>query len=402
MSSSSVALAPVSRSNPASRSASLLVCVPTSSSAEGVQKLRARVTAMLPGINLLFAAPEGLLTADAQGTVALPVPSHTHPAWVLPASDYAAAADLSRQHGADATLILGSDVDILPDEAVRALSDALLRDDADVVFPRYTLHPHEGLISAALLYPVTRTLFGAPVHLPLPPDIGFSARAAERLGAAARRQSNSANSEAFLWPAAESSFSNLRVHEVAAGPHTVPAPATFDLNTLLSEVLGSAFADIENKAAFWQRARVPAPAPEQTPTAPAANGDLDEITPLVDSFRNAFTNLQQIWALVLPPHSLLALKKLSLTPAEQFRMPASLWARTVYEFVLAFHLRTLNRGHLLGAFTPLYLAWVASFLGQVSDDAGSAAEFVEHNAAVFDAEKPYLVSRWRWPDRFNP
>ena len=23
-------------------------------------------------------------------------------------------------------------------------------------------------------------------------------------------------------------------------------------------------------------------------------------------------------------------------------------------------------------------------------------------AAAFEADKPYLVSRWRWPDRFNP
>jgi len=65
-------------------------------------------------------------------------------------------------------------------------------------------------------------------------------------------------------------------------------------------------------------------------------------------------------------------------------------------------LRTINRGHLLGALTPLYLAWVASHLRRSAGDAAAAALHVEETAAAFVAEKPYIVSRWRWPDRFNP
>ena len=82
-------------------------------------------------------------------------------------------------------------------------------------------------------------------------------------------------------------------------------------------------------------------------------------------------------------------------------MPAALWARMVYDFVLAFRLRTLNRGHLLGALTPLYLAWVASHL-LVVESGVPPEQHVEETAAAFEAEKPYFVSRWRWPDRFNP
>jgi hypothetical protein len=126
---------------------------------------------------------------------------------------------------------------------------------------------------------------------------------------------------------------------------------------------------------------------------------------MLDSFRLAYTNLHEIWSLVLPPNSLLGLKKLSLMPAAGFRMADSLWARIVYDFVLAYRLRTINRGHLLGALTPLYLAWVASHLLLTS---GAGAEtmgpekHVEAVAAAFEADKPYLVARWRWPDRFNP
>jgi glucosylglycerate synthase len=82
-------------------------------------------------------------------------------------------------------------------------------------------------------------------------------------------------------------------------------------------------------------------------------------------------------------------------------MPDSLWARIVYDFLVAYRLRTINRGHLLGALTPLYLAWVASHLVQTAEHR-DYERHIEAVASAFEADKPYLVSRWRWPDRFNP
>ena len=136
--------------------------------------------------------------------------------------------------------------------------------------------------------------------------------------------------------------------------------------------------------------------------APLAGGAGEEVRSLVDNYRAAFENLREIWALVLPPQSLLALKKMSISSPESFHLSPALWARTVYDFALAFHLRTLNRGHLLGALTPLYLAWVASFLRSTEVDANGGPEILEGTANAFEQEKSYLVSRWRWPDRFNP
>ena len=123
---------------------------------------------------------------------------------------------------------------------------------------------------------------------------------------------------------------------------------------------------------------------------------------MIDSFHLAQANLQEIWSLVLPPQSRLELKRLSQLPSEAFTVTPGLWARIVYDFALAFHLRTLNRGHLLGAMTPLYLAWVASHLRSVEQDAATAPHALDQTANAFEAERSYLVSRWRWPDRFNP
>lgn len=122
---------------------------------------------------------------------------------------------------------------------------------------------------------------------------------------------------------------------------------------------------------------------------------------MVEGFRLAYSNLLEIWSLVLPPASLVGLKRLSAMEASSFRMPENLWARIVYDFLVAFRVRTINRGHLLGALIPLYLAWVAGHIN-VSTSGMDPERHVEAVAAAFDADKPYLVSRWRWPDRFNP
>jgi hypothetical protein len=115
----------------------------------------------------------------------------------------------------------------------------------------------------------------------------------------------------------------------------------------------------------------------------------------------AYTNLAEIWALVLPPNSLLGLKHLSLMPPARFHLADALWVRIVYDFMLAYRQRTINRGHLLGALTPLYLAWVASHI--ILANGGTPPEqHIQELVAIFENDKAYLVSRWRWPDRFNP
>ena len=232
--------------------------------------------------------------------------------------------------------------------------------------------------------------------------MALSLRAAERLATAAQRSTASGQPEAVIWPVDEIAVAGFAIDEVEAGPRTVPQPIGQDLNSVLAQVAGSLFADVESKAAFWQRARTAQPV---RLAAPATSSPLavstDDAQPMIESFRLAYGNLHEIWSLVLPPQSLFGLKRLSVMPPSSFVMPDSLWARIVFDFLLAYRLRTINRGHLLGALTPLYLAWVASHILQTA--AGTDPErHIEAVAAAFEADKPYLVSRWRWPDRFNP
>jgi hypothetical protein len=224
---------------------------------------------------------------------------------------------------------------------------------------------------------------------------------ADRLAASAQRFAASSQDDAILWPIGEALAAGYSLEEVDAGARATPQPPDPDIRTILATVTGSLFSDIEAKAAFWQRPRRLPPARVTLPQAGKAAENTSDAASMVEAFRLAYSNLQEIWSLVLPPHSLLGLKRLSLMDPASFHMPENLWARIVYDFLVAYRLRTINRGHLLGALIPLYLAWVAGHINIIASGA-DPEHHIEAVAAAFDADKPYLVSRWRWPDRFNP
>jgi hypothetical protein len=288
---------------------------------------------------------------------------------------------------------------------LRDLANSVVSASVDLAIPHYDLPPHAGLINSAILYPLTRALFASRSRFPLAVDLGLSMRMAERLTVAAQRSPSANRDDALLWPVNEAAVAGFSSIEVGVGPRATPQPADADINSILASVTGSLFADIDAKAAFWQRPRhlppprYPLPA-SPAPASPLADASAD-VTPMLDGFRLAYNNLQEIWSLVLPPNSLLGIKRLYVTDAAAFRMPDNLWARIVFDFLIAYRLRTINRGHLLGALIPLYLAWVAGHIN-ITASGTNPERHIEAVAAAFEADKPYLVARWRWPDRFNP
>ena len=363
-----------------------------------LESVFANLTHVFPAEDLLIATAN-----DTSGTAypalrVIPMQA-TNAVWPIAASDFVNAFQVAKENEAPAILMLGPGADSLTPEALRSLANSVSGNTADLAVPHYSLPPNAGLVNSAVLYPLTRALFASRVRFPLSIDMGLSRRMAERLANTAQRFANSNQSDAIVWPVSEASVAGLSIDEIDVGTRLLPQPAEPNINAILSLVAGSLFADIESKAAFWQRPRRLLPERRSFPPMPSIDGSID-IVPMVEAFRLAFTNLQEIWSLVLAPNSLLGLKRLSVVEPSAFRMPETLWARIVFDYLVAYRLRTINRGHLLGALIPLYLAWVAGHINVVG--AGTDSEVhVEAVAAAFESEKPYIVSRWRWPDRFT-
>jgi hypothetical protein len=358
----------------------------------------ANLTAVFSPNDLLLATPNQV-AADSYRNLRVVPTAAVDAAWSLHPGDFTHIAQIAHQHEARAILILGPESASLHPEALRNLAYATLAGSNDLVLPCYELPALASLVNSAILYPLTRSLFATRYRFPLAVDLGLTPRMADRMAAAAQRFNTVNQSDALLWPVNEAAAAGFTMDEIDVGPRDLPQPPDPNINAILSRVAGSLFADIEAKAAWWQRPRrVP---PVRTPIHDSSTSDGSaEVGRMIEAFTLAYSNLLEIWSLVLPPNTLLGLKRLSAIDAAHFRMADNLWARIVFDFLVAYRLRTINRGHLLGALTPLYLAWVASHINVIASGKG-AEQHIEEVASAFENEKPYLVSRWRWPDRFN-
>ena len=328
--------------------------------------------------------------------------------WPHPARTYAELGRLAREHDASAVMMLGQDVDTLNPVAVAALSKAVLTDGFDLAVPLYHAGRYEALFNTGVLHPITRALYGADVCFPLAPDMAFSARFCERLAAAADQFDAMAQDENLLWPVTEAAMNGSKMVQVGGWSRHFLSLNTADLTQLLTQILGALFADVEKRAGQWQKGNPVIPLSTETFATMAETPQEDAAQPpdadgMYESFHLAAGNLQDVWSRAMSPGTQLQLQRLVEMPKEEFAMADGLWVKIVYDFMVAYHVRSVSRQHLIGAFVPLYLGWAASHVKQMAgltdEQAGAQAGAL---ATTFETQKSYLMSRWRWPDRFSP
>ena len=306
---------------------------------------------------------------------------------------------------ARACCVVASKLEAMTPRLALRLAQPLFESQTDLVLPHYARGKFEGLLNASIIAPMTRALYGKRVNNPMGPDLGVSQRLFQRMLAARNGRATGGNRPhplASLTPMAL--CQNLQIAQVHLGTRCHPPTDWKNMSSVLADVLTPVFLDMERNAACWQRTRFSAAVPGIGESGPSGQdtGTVDT-RPMIESFELGNRELQEIWSLVLPPSTLFELRKLSRLPLEQFRMPDELWVKIVYDFALAHRLRTISRDHLLRSMTPLYLGWVASYANDLLASGTTSPERrLERLSLAYEAGKSHLVSRWRWPDRFNP
>jgi hypothetical protein len=335
----------------------------------------------------------------------VPVESPRLPAGAPPLSSLLAAAEAL---GAKACALVSADPREGSGDYLRELLGPVLRDGYDLVWPLYRRHKFEGGLHAALACPFTRALFGAGLRQPIAPEIAFSHAAAQYVAddRELHEDAGHAGGEALLAAhGAARGFvaQGFKVGQSIIGSVPVAGPGG-DVSDMVARIAGLLFEEARRHAADWQRGRSQAP----VPVIGSGPSILDEARPLdshrmFDGFAQGYRELHRLWAPVLPPATLLALKRAAAQSATSFRLDPSVWARVVYDFAVAYRTAAMERRQLLRSMTPLYLGWMASWVNAVRDArADEVEERAEETCRAFEIEKPYFISRWRWPDRFAP
>ncbi len=311
--------------------------------------------------------------------------------------------DLAGKLNSRACAVITSDLSTVTAAWADLLVNPVIDEGFDLVAPRYASHPFDGVINRAVVYPIVRALYGKRIRNPMGPDFGLSGKMLACMAAGQRPRLHP-----MVSLVAEASASAMKICQAYLGVRVYPLLDWGNLSPFLSQVLAVLFLDVERFAPWWQRARGSQPIVEFG-TAAAEDASTATVDPaaLMHGFQTGARGLIETWGTVLPPSTLVELRKLAKQGPDQFRMPDAMWARIVYDFALAYRLRAnsraVNGDQLLRAFTPLYMGWVASYALEIAGASAAAVEQrVEDLCGAFESTKPYFVSRWRWPDRFNP
>ena len=305
---------------------------------------------------------------------------------------------------AGACALVAPDGEESPADGARHLLAPILEDGFDFVCPCYATHRFEGVLTTGIVYPLTRALFGQRLRQPMGSELALSRRLATHLlGEGWTADAPHAGDRIWLVTATLSREFRVCQSYLGTRPMRLAQPAG-DLAGSLAHVVGLLFHGMRLHAPSWQRVKGSHPVRTYgEPSLPLAEAGQPQIAPMLTGFQLGYQELGRLWGTVLPPQTLLALKRLSRTPEDGFCLEDALWARIVYDFAVGYHLGLMDRALLLRSMTPLYLGWAAGFVREVRELPPDEVDArVERLCRAFEVAKPYLISRWRWPDRFNP
>jgi hypothetical protein len=313
-----------------------------------------------------------------------------------------ALLETAREGGAKACAVLDAGLPGVMADRIRWLVRPILDAEMDFVTAYYSRHTVDGAITKSILYPMFRAVFGCQIRQPAAREFGCSDRALAHLLDQRVWEEDGRDEAIDIWMTAEAVCAGLRICEaqLAGKQHELDVA---DVSTMLAQVAGSLFAEVDRRAGLWHRIRSAA-AVRRVGESSCAEGPEPtvDVQRLIESFRLGYEELKEVWSEILPPLTIIELKAMAHAPVERFRIDDRSWARIIYDFAVGHHLHIIRREHLLGSLTPLYLGWLASFVLETGHADGPAIEArLERVCDGFESEKPYLISRWRWPERFR-
>ena len=304
-----------------------------------------------------------------------------------------AATDLLQ---ARACAIVSPESTTLEPEWVERLLRPLFRDGKDLVLPVYRRHKFDGLLIRNLVYPMAKVLYGCSVREPYPTDFAFSGELGSQFLAQDIWNQEQGRRGTELWMTLWAAIGRHKLAQSFLGPKTRREDAPSDLVGAMRGTAGTLFTSLGAYPSIWrsQPDLVPAPCLGCEAAISLEPSRLNRKR-LHDMFSFGVKELDPVFLSILTTSTHDELRALSDLPEEKFSFSGELWARTVYEFAIAYHKAVIGRDHIVQALVPLFRGRAYTFLTENRD---ATAEEIERNTETlcraFEKEKPRLLEMW--------
>jgi len=305
-----------------------------------------------------------------------------------------AAAELLRAKAC--VMISPESVNIEP-EWIFKLLRPIYHDGFDLLTPTYRRHKFEGLLITNLLYPMTRALYGLRIRETYSPEFAFSGRFGSQFLAQNIWNDGTGGAGVELRFTLAAITGKFRICQSFLGEKSHIERHAADLVPALRQTVGTLFSALEADFPIWSVVAGSRPVPT---TGADQELVMDPLRINRKRLREMFTTgvaeLESVFQSILAPSTLAELQSIARLGEEEFRYPAELWVRTVYEFAASYWKSVISRDHIIQALAPLFRGRAFTFL---MENRNSSAQDVENNieglCLEFERLKPYLLQLWK-------
>jgi hypothetical protein len=326
-----------------------------------------------------------------------------------------------------ALVVVDSDLRSIIPEWIELLAGPILKGGYDFVAPLYARYKYDGTITNTVTYPLTRALYGNRIRQPIGGDFGVSGDLVKHYLALDDWTDDISKFGIDIWMTTSALTGGFAVCQARLGAkvHDPKDPGA-DLGPMFRQVVGTILRLAASHPDSWLSIRgshdVPAYGFERIIDPPPL--EVNTLR-LLAEFHSGSLTLADTWRKMFAPENLRTVLTLAeeagrladtartrlgiagdgssatattLEMAEAlgaFHFPDEIWARLIYDLVIAARSTEPPIEQLVAALVPIYFGRVGSFVienrHQTTDE---AEERVERQARAFELLKPYLVERW--------
>jgi hypothetical protein len=326
-----------------------------------------------------------------------------------------------------ALVVVDSDLRSIVPEWIELLAGPILKGGYDFVAPLYARYKYDGTITNTVTYPLTRALYGHRIRQPIGGDFGVSGDLVRHYLSLEDWTDDVSKFGIDIWMTTSALAGGFAVCQTRLGAkvHDPKDPGS-DLGPMFRQVVGTILRLAVQHSKQWLPIRgshdVPAYGFERIIDPPPL--EVNTLR-LLSEFHAGSLTLADTWRRMLAPATVEPVLELATeaghlgdvartrlgvggdvasttaTTLEMadavaaFNFSGDLWARVVYDLVIAARDPQPSLETLVAALVPIYFGRVASFIIEnrhVTTD--QAEERVERQAREFELLKPYLVERW--------